>query len=111
MARKRLNKKVALIGSAIIAFLALAVILLFLYLSRAPEPFIKDGDAALQAAHEAIDEQTREEEYEKAERNYNKARAYAKKDSLKIEMLFKLVDLYLEIDRWNNIRGTICLTT
>ncbi|RKY24500.1 MAG: hypothetical protein DRP62_03605 [Planctomycetota bacterium] len=105
MARKKLNKKVALIGSAVATLMAMAAILLFLYLSRDPEKFIQDGDAALKAAHEATDEQTREEEYKNAERAYSRARAYAKKDSLKVEMLFKLVDLYLEIDKWNNIRG------
>ena len=105
MARKRLNKKVALIGSLVFVFLVLTAILAFLYLSRDPEKFIKDGDAALVAAHEATDAKIKEDEYKKAEHSYHKARSLAKTDSLKIEMLFKLVDMYLETDQWRNVLG------
>ncbi len=105
MARKRLNKKVALIGSLVFVFLALAVILLFLYWGRDPEPFIRDGDAAMKAADEATDEQIKEEEYERAERSYHKARSLEKTDSRKVEMLFKLVDLYIKTDQWRNVHG------
>jgi len=105
MARKRLNKKVALIGSLVFVFLALAVISLFLYWGRDPEPFIRDGDAAMKAADEATDEQIKEEEYKRAERSYHKARSLAKSDSLKVEMLFKLVDLYIKTDQWRNVHG------
>jgi len=105
MARRRLNKKVALIGSVVFVLLILGAILLFLYLSRDPEKFIRDGDAAVKAAREAIDEQMKEQEYKRAERSYHKARALAKTDSLKIEMLFKLVDLYMETDQWRNVHG------
>jgi tetratricopeptide (TPR) repeat protein len=105
MARRRLNKKVALIGSVIFVFLILGAILLFLYMSRDPQKFIKDGDAALMAAREATDKQIKEQEYKRAERSYHKARALAKTDSLKIEMLFKLVDIYMETDQWRNVLG------
>jgi tetratricopeptide (TPR) repeat protein len=105
MARRRLNKKVALIGSVVFVFLILGAILLFLYLSRDPQKFIKDGDAALMAAREATDKQIKEQEYKRAEHNYHKARALAKTDSLKIEMLFKLVDMYMETDQWRNVLG------
>ncbi|MGA1979088.1 MAG: hypothetical protein ABSG99_00775 [Sedimentisphaerales bacterium] len=105
MARKRLNKKVALIGSVVFVFLVLGAILLFLYLSRDPEKFIKDGDAALMAAREATDKQVKEKEYKRAEYSYHKARSLAKTDSLKIEMLFKLVDMYMETDQWRNVLG------
>ena len=105
MAKKRLNKKVAIIGSAVFVFFVFALIGVVLYLSRSPEGFIKDGDVALRAAREAKDEEVRVEEYGKAERNYHKARSLAKTDSLKVEMLFKLADLYIEIDRWRNVRG------
>ena len=66
MAKKRLNKEVALIGSIVLAILAVAVILLFLNWARNPEPFIKDGDAAMKAAAEATDEQVKQEQYTKA---------------------------------------------
>ena len=105
MAKKRLNKKVALIGSMVLAFVAMAVIVVILYLTRDPEKFIKDGDVALQAARAATDEEVKEKEYNTAERNYHKARSLAKTDELRIEMLFKLVDIYLETDKWPNVLG------
>ena len=110
MAKKRLNKKVALVGSAVLIVLGLALIYLIPKLSLrlgliGPETFIEDGDAAIKAAHEATDEQTKAEEYKKAESNYRKARGLARTDSLRIKMLFKLVDLYIETDRWRNVRG------
>ena len=46
MARKKLNKKVALIGSVIFVLLVMAAILLFLRFSGDPEKFMKDGDLA-----------------------------------------------------------------
>ena len=105
MAKKRLNKKVALIGSMVLAFVAMVVIVVILYLTRDPDKFIKDGDLALQAARAATDEEVKEKEYNTAERNYHKARSLAKTDELRIEMLFKLVDIYLETDKWPNVLG------
>ena len=94
MARRGLNKKVAIIGSLIFAFGVFAAIGAFLYLSRDPEKFIKDGDAALLAGN-----------YEEAAHSYNRARVRAKSDSLRIELLFKIADVYANIDKWNNILG------
>ena len=105
MAKKRLNKKVALIGSVVFVFLVLVAIAAILYLSRDPEKFIRDGDTAVEAARAAVDEQIRQEEYERAERSYGKARALAKTDELRIEMLFRLVGIYTETDRWRNVLG------
>jgi tetratricopeptide (TPR) repeat protein len=105
MARKRLNKKVAIIGSAVFVFLSLAAIGIVLRLSQDPEEFIKDADAAIKAAREARDEDVKKEKYEVAERNYSKARSLAKTDSIRIEMLFKLAQLYIETDRWRNALG------
>ena len=105
MAKKRLNKKAALIGSAVFVFLVLGAIGVILYLSRDPEKFIKAGDAAVKTAHEATDEQIKKEEYKSAERNYHKARGLAKTDSLRMELLFKLVDIYIETDQWRNVLG------
>jgi hypothetical protein len=56
MAKKRLNKKVALIGSGIFVLLILLAIGVILHLSRDPETFIKDGDAAIKTAREITDE-------------------------------------------------------
>ena len=105
MVRKRLNRKVALVGSALFVFVVLIAIVFILYLSRDPEKFIRDGDIAVTAAREATDEEVKTKEYKRAERCYHKARGLAKTDSLKIEMLFKLVDLYLETERWRNVVG------
>ena len=105
MARRRLNKKVALIGSVFFVLLILGAILLFLYLSRDPQKFIQDGDAALMAAREATDKQIKEDEYKTAERSYLKARSLAKTDALKIDMLFKLADIYIETDQWRKVLG------
>jgi len=105
MAKKRLNRKVALIGSMVFVLLGLAVIGVILRLMRDPAKFIRDGDAAFKAAGEAKDEKTKTEMYDKAERNYGRARGLAKTDSLRVEILFKLADLYLKIDKWRNVLG------
>ncbi|MHC4912307.1 MAG: tetratricopeptide repeat protein, partial [Planctomycetota bacterium] len=105
MAKKRLNKKVALIGSAVFVFLSLAAIGIVLRLSQDPEEFIKDADAALKAARQETNEEVKKEKYETAERNYSKARSLAKTDSLRMQMLFKLARLYIETNRWRNALG------
>ena len=94
MAKRRLNKKVALIGSAVLVVFGLVAMLAFLRLTRDPDKFIEDGNTAFV-----------EKDYEAAQRNYLKARAYAKTDSLRIEMLFKLADVYMATDQWNNVLG------
>ena len=105
MARKKLNKKVALIGSAIFVLLVMAAILLFLRFSGDPQKFMKDGDVARESARKATDELIKEQEYEKAERSYLRARARTKDDSLRIDILFELADFYLEVGKWSNLRG------
>lgn len=111
MAKRRLNKKLVLIGSAVFTILAVLLILAILYRSRDPEKYIKDGDAAAKAALEATDKETKIQEYTRAERNYHRARSRTKDDALKIETLFKLVDLYIQMndytedDRWRHAAG------
>jgi tetratricopeptide (TPR) repeat protein len=105
MARKRLNKKVAIIGSAVFVSLILSSIALVLYMSRDPEGYVKDGDAALKAAREATDDQLKTEEYKRAERNYQRANGLAKNDNFKVEMLFKLSEIYLETEQWRSALG------
>ncbi len=68
MAIGRLNRKVALIGFAVIALLLLAVIGVVLRLGQDPKEFIRDAEVAIKAAREATDEQTKEESYKKAGR-------------------------------------------
>ncbi len=111
MARKRLNKKVALIGSAILAIVIVILILAVLYQTRDPEKFIREGDAAIKAANKATDKDMKIQEYQRAERSYHKARTRANVDSLKIDILFKLVDTYIqmnmytEADQWRYVLG------
>jgi tetratricopeptide (TPR) repeat protein len=94
MARKRLNKKVALVGSACLLLLILVAVAAILHFTGDPEAFIQDGDAAWQV-----------KDYETARRSYLKAYQLAKSDPVKIELLFKLSDLYREIDDWPKVRG------
>ncbi len=94
MAKKRLNKKVALVGFIIFIVFALGSIAAILYFSRDPEKYAKDGDVAFAA-----------KDYETATRCYLKARALSKSDEFRVQMLFKLADLYLEIDKWHNVVG------
>ncbi len=91
---KRLNKKVALIGSAVLLLVVLSVVGVILYLSRDPEKFVDEADTALLAKN-----------YDKAWRAYLKAYQLAKSDTLKIEVLFKLEGLYIETDQWPKVRG------
>lgn len=100
MARKRLNKKVALVGSAVLAIVMVIFILLILRQTRDPRKFIKEGDAAVKAADEATDENIKMQEYQKAERIYHQARSRARSEPVKIDVLFKLVDLYLKMDKY-----------
>ena len=94
MAKKRLNKKVAIIGSIFVMFLVLLAIGAILYLSRDPEKYLKDGEIAIA-----------QKDYEKGTHDLLKARALAKDDVFKVEVLFKLADAYMEMGRWNNVLG------
>jgi len=105
MARKRLNKKVAIIGSVVFALLIITSIAVVLYLGRNPEDFIKDGDAAWKRAREATDEQIKNEEYERALLSYARARGLAKSDDLKLNILFKLADINIEMEQWRSMLG------
>ena len=105
MPRKRLNKKVALIGSAVFMFLVLCVIGAILYLSRDPQKFIKDGDVTLKAARDATDEQVKEQNYKRAIQSFRSAFGRAQTDSLREEVLFKLVDVHFETNEWPYILG------
>ena len=100
MAKKRLNKKVALIGSAVFVLVAVMVIGMFLYLSRDPQKFIQDGDAGMKAASQLTDPNELEELYKEVGRNYSKALGLAKTDELKIEILYRMVNLNIAADKW-----------
>jgi len=107
---KRLNKKVALIGLAVLLVLGV-VFILVVSTYKGPhwfvssEKLIKDGDTAVKAAEEATDDQIKLKKYEEAERSYLRARARAKTNPDRIDILFKLVDMYVETDQWPKALG------
>ena len=105
MAMRRLNKKVAFISSAVVVFLLLAVIGVVLRLGQDPEEFILDAEAALKSARQATDEQIKEENYKRAKQSFRTAYGRVKTDSLRQEVLFKMVDMYFETKEWPYILG------
>lgn len=107
MTIRRLNKKVTLIGSLIFAVLALGAILVILQLGGDPQEYIRDAEAALQAARQATDEQIKQQNYDRAESLFRGAYGRAKTDSLREEILFKMVDMYLEPEEkeWSFVLG------
>jgi tetratricopeptide (TPR) repeat protein len=92
MAKKRLNKKVAIIGSIVFVFLVLVIVAFLLWKSRDPDKFIADGDSAIQTKN-----------YEAAVKSYLKAIDRAHGDPLKIEILYKLADAYMSLNDWRYI--------
>ena len=105
MAMRRLNKKVAFIGSAVVVFLLLGVIAVVLRLGQDPEEYIRDAESALEAAHQATDEQVKEQNYKRAIQSFRSAFGRAQTDSLREEVLFKLVDVHFETNEWPYILG------
>jgi tetratricopeptide (TPR) repeat protein len=105
MTIRRLNKKVALVGSGVFLLLVLAAIAVMLQLGQSPQEYMNDADAALQAAHHAADEQTKERDYERAKHSLQKAFGKAKTNSLREQILFRLADAYLDTGDWNYVVG------
>src|SRR4030042_1563339 len=105
MAIGRLNKKVAFLGSAVVVFLLLAVIVVVLLSSQDPEEFIRDAESELKAARQATNEQIKEQNYKRAKQNFRSAYGRAKTNSLREEILFKMVDMYFETKEWPYILG------
>jgi len=94
---KRLNKKIAIIGSILFIACVFGAILGFMRLNRNSEQYLRDARAELQKA---------EPDYKVAEKAYGYAFAYAKKDiQKKIDILFELVDMYLEMNDWRKASG------
>ncbi|MDO8302068.1 MAG: tetratricopeptide repeat protein, partial [Sedimentisphaerales bacterium] len=85
MAKKKLNKKVAIAGSIVLALFALAAIFYLLYKMQGPQKFVEDGDAAVV-----------KKDYETALKQYGRALSRAKKDNaLQEKILFKLADIHV----------------
>jgi len=94
MAKRRLNKKVAFIGSAILVVLLVGAIWVVLDLSRDPSQFIEDGDAAVLA-----------KDYQAASTSYLAAFKRADNDEARKEILFKLVDVSILSGQWSLVLG------
>ena len=92
MARRRLNKKIALMGTAVFLLLVLAAVFVILRLNRDPAPFITDGDAAWAA-----------KDYPRARENYERAYGLADAPELKVDLLFKRADVYREMELWDRV--------
>lgn len=84
MAKKKLNKKVAIIGSIILAFFVMGIIVVALHFSKDPAKFLRDAEVALE-----------QKDYPSVERNYRQAYGCTKDDDLKIVILFKYAEFYL----------------
>jgi len=107
MAKKKLNKKAAIIGSIILAFFLFAAIVVVLRLSKDPMKFLSDAEVALAKAESDVqaalakpeyteeDVEQIEEDYKMVARFYGEARGCAKDEDLKIDILFKLAEFYL----------------
>ncbi|HBR19754.1 MAG: hypothetical protein A2Y13_09445 [Planctomycetes bacterium GWC2_45_44] len=93
---KRLNKKVAIIGSLVLAMLIMAAIVVMLKMSRNPEKYLADARAAASKA---------EPDYKAVEKAYKQAFAYTKNKQGKIDILFELADMYLGMNEWQKVYG------
>lgn len=93
---KRLNKKVAIIGSLVLAMLIMAAIVVMLKLSRNPEKYLVDARAATSLA---------EPDFKVAEKSYRLAFIYTKDKQGKIDILFELADMYLGVNEWPKVYG------
>ena len=92
--RRRLNKKVALLGTTVLLLFGLAAVCVILRLNRNPAPLIADGDAAW-AAHN----------YQTARESYTRAYGLIRSSEGKIDLLFKLADVYRELAQWDRVLG------
>ena len=103
MMNRRLNKKVAIIGSGVFLLLVLAAIAAMLQLGQSCEEYIKDAEAALQMARSAQDEQSKEQNYERAKRSFQRAFGKAGSNSVREDILSRMVDMSRETRDWNYV--------
>lgn len=92
MAKRRLNKKVALIGSAILVLVIVGAIWLILGMSKNPEKSLVEAEAAVV-----------EKDYVRAVSRYMEAFERAKTDKLRVEILLRLVDVSIEAGLWESV--------
>jgi len=92
MAKRRLNKKIALIGSAILVLVIVGAIWVILSLSKDPQKSIAEAEAAVL-----------EKDYSRAVSRYMEAFGRAKTNKLREEILLKLVGVSIEADQWEQL--------
>ncbi len=83
MARKKLNKKVAMVVAALLVFFVVVAIWFILSHSKDPMKFLDDARAYVE-----------QNDYEQAERNYGRAFGCSKKTDLKIDILFEISEFH-----------------
>lgn len=79
-------------GTTVLLLLVMMVVFVFLRLNRDPAPLIVDGDAAWVA-----------KDYPTARENYAKAYALVESPEAKVNLLFKLCDVYREMNQWDKV--------
>ncbi len=92
--RRRVNKKVALMGTTVLLLFTLVAVMVILRLNRDPAPLIADGDAARASG----DDKT-------ATDSYRRAYGLTRSSAGKIDLLFKLVEVYQQTDQWDKVLG------
>ncbi len=100
MVRRRLNKKVAFLGSAFFVIIALVLIIIVFQMKRSPLEFIKDAEAAIQTARQSTDQKTKDQYYEIAIRKYSSAFGGMKTNEERKDILTAMVDLFVETQNW-----------
>jgi tetratricopeptide (TPR) repeat protein len=100
MVRRRLNKKVALLGTAFFIIIGLVFIIVMLQFKRSPDEFIKDAKSAIQSARQSEDQKTKEEHYDIAKRKYSSAYSRVTTNAERKEILFDMIDLFIETGDW-----------
>jgi tetratricopeptide (TPR) repeat protein len=105
MAYRRLNIKAALAGAVIFALIAAGAFVVIRQQNRTPEQFIKDAQAAISQSRSTTDKHTKERLYSKARACFWSAYTRAKTNPLRQEILFKMVDMYIENGQWPFVLG------
>ncbi|HEX41278.1 MAG TPA: tetratricopeptide repeat protein [Phycisphaerales bacterium] len=99
MARKRLNKKVAVIGSLFLVVLGVVAVLV-LWSWMGPRLFV-NVDKALAEAEAAV----RAEDYAAAEKAYGRALGRTKDNAGKVRILFAMSDMFIKANQWPKVLG------
>jgi tetratricopeptide (TPR) repeat protein len=79
-------------GTAVFLLFTLGAVLVILHLTRNPATYLADGDAAWAV-----------KDYKTAAENYRRAYGLTKSAPGKIDLLFKLVEVYKENDEWEKV--------